>query len=221
MKKLGKKRKAAPHVSKAQKRRQAREQEDAEREQRIADELAQMGDSERLVEERSLAQLLQPLGLAVQDIPADGHCLYRAVNDQLRGHSNGAGAADEYWAIRAKAAAYMRAHPDQFLPFMPEAADEGVQDPQARFEEYCSEVEKSSAWGGQLELEALSRAYQRRITVYSVGMPPVDMGPEFKGPEKLQLCYLRHAYGLGEHYNSIKPVAAVECQNGAADGNDS
>ena len=60
---------AAPHVSKAQKRRQTREQEDAEREQRIADELAQMGDSERAVEERSLAQLLQPLGLAVQDIP--------------------------------------------------------------------------------------------------------------------------------------------------------
>ena len=62
-----------------------------------------------------------------------------------------------------------------------QAADEGVQDPQARFEEYCSEVEKSSAWGGQLELEALSRAYQRHITVYSVGMPPVEMGPEFKG----------------------------------------
>ena len=56
-------------MSKAQKRRQAREQEDADREQRIADELAQMGDSKRVVEERSLAQLLQPLGLAVQDIP--------------------------------------------------------------------------------------------------------------------------------------------------------
>ena len=41
---------AAPHVSKAQKRRQAREQEDADREQRIADELAQMGDSERALE---------------------------------------------------------------------------------------------------------------------------------------------------------------------------
>ena len=53
-------------------------------------------------------------------LQADGHCLYRAVNDQLRGHSNGAGAADNFWAIRAKAAAYMRAHPDQFLPFMPE-----------------------------------------------------------------------------------------------------
>ena len=32
-------------------------------------ELAQAGDSARVMEERSLAQLLQPLGLAVQDIP--------------------------------------------------------------------------------------------------------------------------------------------------------
>ena len=51
---------------------------------------------------------------------ADGHCLYRAVNDQLRAHSSGAGPPDDYWAIRAKAAAYMRAHPDRFLPFLPE-----------------------------------------------------------------------------------------------------
>lgn len=56
-------------MSKAQKRRQAREQEEAERERRIAEEQAQMGDSERALEERSLAQLLQPLGLAVRDIP--------------------------------------------------------------------------------------------------------------------------------------------------------
>ena len=63
---------ATPQVSKAQKRRQAREQEEAERERRIAQERAQAGDSERVVEERSLAQLLQPLGLAVQDIPVSG-----------------------------------------------------------------------------------------------------------------------------------------------------
>ncbi len=60
---------AAPQVSKAQKRWQAREQEEAERERRIAEEQAQAGDSERALEERSLAQLLQPLGLAVRDIP--------------------------------------------------------------------------------------------------------------------------------------------------------
>ena len=60
---------AAPHVSKAQKRRQAREAQEAERERRIAEELAEMGDSERALEEQSLAQLLQPLGLALREIP--------------------------------------------------------------------------------------------------------------------------------------------------------
>ena len=62
-----------------------------------------------------------------------------------------------------------------------QATDSDAEGSEARFEEYCSEVEKSAAWGGQLELEALSRAYQRHITVYSVGMPPVEMGTDFGG----------------------------------------
>ena len=52
---------------------------------------------------------------------ADGHCLYRAMEEQL-----GAAGCEEllppprdYWAVRAKAAAYMRTHPDPFLPFIP------------------------------------------------------------------------------------------------------
>jgi OTU domain-containing protein 6 len=42
-------------------------------------------------------------------------------------------------------------------------------------------VENSAAWGGQLELGALAQALRRHIAVYSVGMPRVDMGLEFKG----------------------------------------
>ncbi len=53
---------------------------------------------------------------------ADGHCLYRAVGDQLGSHTNDAMEAGDLWAIRAKAAAYMRAHPDQFIPFMAEVS---------------------------------------------------------------------------------------------------
>ena len=56
-------------MSKAQKRRQARAKEEADREERTAGELAQMGDSERVIEENSLAEVLQPLGLAIRDIP--------------------------------------------------------------------------------------------------------------------------------------------------------
>ncbi len=51
----------------------------------------------------------------------------------------------------------------------------------AAFEAYCVAVENSAAWGGQLELGALAQALQRHIAVYSVGMPRVDMGAEFKG----------------------------------------
>lgn len=41
----------------------------AERDQRIAEEQAEMGDSERKLEEAELARLLHPLGLALRDIP--------------------------------------------------------------------------------------------------------------------------------------------------------
>ncbi|BDA44675.1 Deubiquitinase OTUD6B [Coccomyxa sp. Obi] len=207
--------KGGPQPSRAQKRRDAKAAQEAEREARIAEEQAAMGDSARVIEERSLAELLSPLGLAVRSIPADGHCLYRAVEEQL----GSSGAREEllqpphdYWAVRAKAAAYMRAHPDQFMPFI--SLEDGEEDeggPEAAFEAYCCAVENSAAWGGQLELRALAQALRRHIAVYSVGMPRVDMGPEFQGEDEegsLRLCYLRHAFGLGEHYNSVTTVAA-------------
>ena len=30
------------------------------------------------------------------------------------------------------------------------------------------------------------------------------------GEDSLQLCYLRHAFGLGEHYNSVTSLPAEE-----------
>ena len=76
-----------------------------------------------------------------------------------------------------------------------QATDNSAKGTEARFEDYCDEVEKSAAWGGQLELEALSRAYQRHITVYSVGMPPVEMGKDFGGDtsaaQQSKLVFLR------------------------------
>ena len=62
-----------------------------------------------------------------------------------------------------------------------QVAEDSEKDPEATFADYCDEVEKSAAWGGQLELQALAGAYERHITVYSVGMPPVEMGKEFEG----------------------------------------
>ena len=77
----------------------------AEREARIAEENSSMGPSSRVVEETALIEKLsvrvpvslhgrcvlltcmmrspQPLGLVMREIKADGHCLYRSVEDQL------------------------------------------------------------------------------------------------------------------------------------------
>lgn len=65
--------------TKAQRRREQKAREDAEREARIAAENAELGETERMAEERELQLLLKPLGLAVKDIPPDGHCLYRSL----------------------------------------------------------------------------------------------------------------------------------------------
>lgn len=42
--------------------------------------------SERQVEADIILRKLQPLGLAIKDIPSDGHCMYHAVADQMQQH---------------------------------------------------------------------------------------------------------------------------------------
>lgn len=69
--------------SKAQKRRDAKMKQEVEREQRIQQEQSGVV-SERVIENQRLAAKLSPLGLALKEIKPDGHCLYRAVEDQLQ-----------------------------------------------------------------------------------------------------------------------------------------
>ena len=72
----------------------------------------------------------------------------------------------------------MRADEWDYRPFSEEfaeasaAADEG-------WAKYCDDVEKTAAWGGQLELGALAKALRRSIVVFSARMPKVTMGEEF------------------------------------------
>lgn len=48
---------------------------------------------------------------------------------------------------------------------------------------------------------------RRPIKVYTAGLPSLTLGEEFNGSaDPLQVCYLRHAFGLGEHYNSLEAL---------------
>lgn len=80
-------------------------------------------------------------------------------------------------------------------------------DAEEQYSRYCKEMGTTAAWGSQAELRALAHVLQQSILVHAVGMPPVQMGEEYASNRPpLQVCYLRHAYGLGEHFNSCGPM---------------
>jgi OTU domain-containing protein 6 len=195
---------------KAARRREKKAKEEAAREQRIQEEQTNLV-SDRMVEDEKLEKRLEPLGLTIHEIKPDGHCLYRAIENQLSLHSKGT-AQYSHQELRQMAAMYMREHATDFLPFfLSEGKAEAGPDPSESFQSYCEEIESTAAWGGQLELGALSHCLKKHIVVYSGSFPDVEMGKEYNkkleaGAPSIRLSYHRHAYGLGEHYNSVIPA---------------
>ena len=187
--------------TKAQMRREKLEQEEVEREKRIAEELEAMGETDREVEEQALLERLAATGLRMKDIPSDGHCLYKAIEDQIRSLPDGgssvmdrAGGKDpSYTRLRQICAEYLLGHQEEFIDFVEVEDVEG-------FKAYCNEIESTAAWGGHVELQALSRALSLHVKVYSSDGDPIDVGPEHD--QTVHVCYLRHSCALGEHYNS-------------------
>ncbi|KAL6766376.1 hypothetical protein ACKKBG_A35785 [Auxenochlorella protothecoides x Auxenochlorella symbiontica] len=199
--------------TKAQRKRQQRAAAEAEREARIAAELADADDSLRVQEEEAMSSTLAPLGLAIHEIAPDGHCLYRALEHQLD-LQDGSGAAS-FQELRRLAAEHMRTHANDFSPYIAEDDVTGPVEDGEVFEAYCKEVESTAAWGGHLELQALSQALGKPIKVWAAAAAPQLLGDEHPGPA-LQICYLHHAYGLGEHYNSLVPVVKEESEGAAS-----
>ncbi|GMH27773.1 hypothetical protein Nepgr_029616 [Nepenthes gracilis] len=202
--------------SKSVKRREKRAQQEAAREQRIQEEQSNI-ISDRMIENEKIGKRLEPLGLTINEIKPDGHCLYRAIEDQLALISGGS-SPYTFQQLREMAADYMRKHSSDFLPFfLSENMVEGESNSSfaERFENYCMEVEATAAWGGQLELGALTHCLAKHIMIFSGSFPDVEMGKEYKSDDggagslssrSIMLSYHKHAFGLGEHYNSVVPI---------------
>lgn len=129
--------KAGP--SKAQRRREKQKQQERERQERI-EEANKHTVSDRQVEADVIQAKLARLGLAIKDIPSDGHCMYHAVADQLQRHGAALPTAEvrqisalvlpqdvlttfnsqqpAFQSLRRVTGEYMRTHRDDFLPFM-------------------------------------------------------------------------------------------------------
>lgn len=186
-----------PRISKAQKRREKKAALEKEREERIAEAEIENLSGARHLESEKLAQILAARELEIKHIPSDGHCMYGALEDQLREQDSALTVA----TLRRQTAEYMQSHSDDFLPFLTNPNTGDMYTPE-EFGKYCDDIVNTAAWGGQLELRALSHILKTPIEILQADAPPIIVGEEYpRNP--LVLVYMRHAYGLGEHYNSV------------------
>lgn len=121
-------------------------------------------------EEEKLAVILEAKNLEMREIPANSHCMYRAVQDQLS-------FSVTVESLRGRAANYMRKHVNEFLPFFsdPETGDVYTRDD---FFNYCNILHNAS-WGDQLELRALCHVLQCPIEVIQTESPVLLFGEEY------------------------------------------
>ncbi|CAG9863334.1 unnamed protein product [Phyllotreta striolata] len=189
-------------TSRAQKRRNKKEAEAKEREKRIQEQSERNREGPRVLETNAIKQVLKSMNLKLHNIPADGNCLYLAVNHQLQVTGKSTRSVND---LRKTTADFMRQNKEDFLPFMCNELDESEIVSEEQFENYCKDVATTKLWGGQLELKALSNILKCPIKVIQAAGPPTLQGEQFKGDE-LILTYHRHLYRLGEHYNSTIPL---------------
>lgn len=192
---------------KAQRRRERQEREEVEKDERIEEELARVGTTERESELHKLQELLVELKLQLFEIPADGNCMYRALAHQCQVHGlpsilGRCQPAVLHLTLRQDAAKHIADNADTFLPFIIDGDSSQAADEQ--LVNFCTGV-KGHEWGSHVELHALSETLCVRIQVFSAQHPVVEMGERFSGSDTptLQLCYLQHAFSAGEHYHSV------------------
>ena len=98
---------------------------------------------------------------------ADGNCMYHALAHQcqichVEDIFKEVASVSRHQILRDKAAAYIEANSDQFLPFI---VDANSQEPDlVQMSNYLKSV-RGFAWGSQVELQALAAALKAEIQV--------------------------------------------------------
>eukprot|EP01122_Echinamoeba_exundans_P011541 TRINITY_DN4618_c0_g1_i2.p1 TRINITY_DN4618_c0_g1~~TRINITY_DN4618_c0_g1_i2.p1 ORF type:complete len:378 (+),score=112.57 TRINITY_DN4618_c0_g1_i2:33-1166(+) len=191
----------AKKTSRAAKRKAEKTQKEKEKLERIHN-VEETQNSARTQEYELFKRKLEPMGLKIREIVPDGNCLYTSLSEQLSLH----GKTGYTWSLlRIMAGNYMEENPDDFEPFMDLPSPD-------QYKAYCAKVKSDpSTWGSQLEIKALVNQLRVPIHIYTADAPVVKMGEEFaEDEEELLVAFHKHAYALGEHYNSIVPLDAPD-----------
>ena len=109
----------------------------------------------------------------------------------------------DHWELRSLAAKYLLNHRSEYECFIDfqSSNDQAEAD---KYQDYCRKIESTGMWGGQIELEALSRALNITITVLQSEGPELNFNlPDDGSNERIYLSFHRYAFSLGEHYNAL------------------
>ncbi|XP_065203245.1 deubiquitinase OTUD6B [Planococcus citri] len=188
-------------ISKAQKRRNRKTTQLKDRELRILEQDQTNLNGARHLETEEIKRLLKEKGLMICEIPSDGNCLYNAIIHRVKELD---GKSPTLLELRSSTASFLRENRVDFLPYLSHP-DTGNMLTESQYSEYCDQVADTTAWGGEIELRALSHVLKRPIEVIQAKGPAVVVGNEYEsnGSSAVTLTYHRHMYGLGEHYNSV------------------
>jgi OTU domain-containing protein 3 len=89
---------------------------------------------------------------------------------------------------REGAVSYMIDNSDDFAPFI-----------ECNFRDYCHKMQQDGSWGGNLELQALSMAFEVNITIHQFDAPCLEIFNQFDKAVHL-------SYHDEEHYCSVRNI---------------
>nr|XP_045006234.1 OTU domain-containing protein 3 isoform X2 [Jaculus jaculus] len=135
----------------------------------------------------SFANQLQALGLKLREVPGDGNCLFRALGDQLEGHSR------NHLRHRQETVDYMIRQREDFEPFVEDDIP---------FEKHVASLAKPGTFAGNDAIVAFARNHQLNVVIHQLNAPLWQI----RGTDKSTVRELHIAYRYGEHYDSVRRI---------------
>lgn len=136
-------------------------------------------------EQRGLNEQLRTRGLRIREVPGDGNCLFRALGDQLEGHSR------NHLKHRQETVDYMIKHRQDFEPFVEDDVP---------FDRHVANLEKPGTFAGNDAIVAFARNCQVQVVIHQLNNPLWQV----RGTDKPGAQELHIVYRYGEHYDSVR-----------------
>ncbi|NXG16305.1 OTUD3 protein, partial [Grallaria varia] len=134
-----------------------------------------------------LAGQLRALGLKLREVPGDGNCLFRALGDQLEGHSR------NHLRHRQETVDYMVKQREDFEPFVEDDVP---------FEKHVANLAKPGTFAGNDAIVAFARNNQINVVIHQLNAPLWQI----RGTDRSNVRELHIAYRYGEHYDSVRRI---------------